>query len=61
MQMARVAAHNMVGIPSVYSEIPFFTISVCNTGIRMAGLMSTFDDVIIDGSLDPEKPNFSCY
>lgn len=60
MQMARVAAHNMVGIPSIYNEVPFLTMKICDTGFRMAGLVSTFDDVIIDGSLDPLNPNFMC-
>lgn len=55
MQMGIVAAGNMLGAGEAYTRVPFFWTMQYGVSLRYAGFAQSFDQVIIDGSVQEKK------
>lgn len=60
-QHARVVARNIAGIPTKYTQVPFFWTTQYGLSIRYAGNAFVWDEVLIKGDLDLENKKFVAY
>ena len=58
-QLGRLAAMNILGIETIYDEVPYFWTYQYDLGLDYIGHAKEWDEIIIDG--DVEKQDFLAY
>lgn len=59
VHQAKVAAASICGVPSAYSEVPWFWSDQYDVKLQIAGLSQGYDEVVIRG--DPNAGSFTAY